>query len=175
MITFISDDMVFPPKEEANLPVTMGLPMWPRGTSRAKVLFGSAFKRREYIVRVDYITHVPCLEKYCLVPSYFVSDLASIPKVIPLCSHDGLLYPGSIPHDFGYRFKGLLLSEGPGNDFYFTALTQECCDRVFTSLNDKANNLPKFNKAVERLLNVFGDSSYGQRDIAEVDWTIPVY
>jgi len=175
MITFSSENKVFPLREEANLPVTMGLPMWPRGTSRAKILFGSAFKRREYIVRADYITYIPCLEKYCLVPSYFVSDLASIPKIIPLCAHDGLLYPGSIPHDFGYRFRGMPLSEGPGHDFYFTALTQDCCDRVFTSLNDKANNLPKINKAVEKILNVFGDSSYGQRDIAEVDWTIPVY
>lgn len=175
MLTFSAENRVFPSKEDVNFPVVMGIPMWPRGTSRIKVLLSPMIKRREYIVRADYIAYIPALEKYCLIPSYFVSDLASIPKAIPWCSHDGLLYRGSIPHDFGYRFKGLLLSEGPGHDFYFTALTQDCCDRVFTSLNDQANNLPKFNKAVERILNVFGDSSYGQRDIAEVDWTLPVY
>jgi hypothetical protein len=170
-----SDGIVFPPKEKANLPKTNALPLWPEGTGKFKWFFISPFKRRNYIYEYDYITYISSLKKFCFIQKNFVYDAASIPQVIPGCAHDGPLFYGSGPHDYGYRFRGMYLSEGPEHPFIWTYLTHFQCDEMFTSLNDKENGLPCSNRVIELVLNGAGYFSYGQRDIRDVDWSKPVY
>lgn len=176
MITYIPDaDVYWPKKDEVNFPDTIALPLWPEGTGAFKWFFLSPFKRRESIFNVDYITYIPSLGKYCLIRKNFVYDGASVPQTVPGCSPDGPLYYGSGPHDHLYRFGGLYLSDGPDQPFIFTEFTHFESDKIFTSLNNKANNLPRSNDIVEKILNVAGLITYRPRDISQVDWTKPVY
>lgn len=166
---------IWPEKHEVNFPDVTALPLWPENTGAFKWFFLSPFKRRRDIINIDYITYIPCLKKYCLIKKNFVYDKASVPQVVPGCSPDGPLYYGSGPHDHLYRFGGLYLSEGPGQPFIFTKFSHLESDAIFTSLNNKANNLPKSNYTVEKILNIAGLITYKPRDITTVDWSQPVY
>lgn len=175
MITYTPINPIFPNQHIANLPKGLEpLQLWPDDTGVLKRFFLSPFKRRKYIFNQDYITYIPILGKYCVIPANFVYDMASIPALMPGCAHDGILFYGAGPHDFLYRFGGLFLYDDLIGEFVFTEFSHLESDAIFTSLNNKSNKLPRTNQAAEKILNMFGVASYQPRGISKVDWSQPV-
>lgn len=69
------------------------------------------FSRRRWMFREDYLIYLPdgtC----CLIPTGFVLDFASVPRLAwPILHPLGLLMLASIVHDFVYK-RGYLLFRG---------------------------------------------------------------
>jgi hypothetical protein len=167
----------WPGKEEANLPTGLDPQplLEPKGWWGKN--FGFIFERRKYKTTIDYFTYVDEMGMWMWCPPNFVYDFASVPKILPI-SHDGILSYGALPHDFIYRFGGLLLSSGPGYDFHFIKIDKSLGDRILRTQNIKSTKSP-VPKAVHwiahGILRLAGWANYKPRDILKVDWSKPVY
>ncbi len=88
--------------------------------------------RRKWQVKEDYIIWSPFLKHYVFIPKNFVFDGASVPKMLnSVYAPNGVLLLGACPHDFGYRYAGLVLVYPVVNLLFFKPLTKKELDAVF--------------------------------------------
>jgi len=131
------------------------------------------FNKPLFMVMEDFYIYVPCLVKWVFIPKNFVFDFASVPKALWfLFSPTGILAIGSLPHDFGFRFGGLMVSAGPEDPYKFVVMGQRAIDKVLESLTDKDANLPLVSKLVSWSLRIF--AKWKPIPMDDIDWSMPV-
>jgi hypothetical protein len=164
----------WPDKTSCRLPCVEPLPLINPNDSWIKRVF-SLVKRTEFIITQDYVTHLPHIEAWCFIPQNFVYDFASVPRPFTLLFQPSgpWAYPAG-PHDFGYRFGGLILSTGPGQPYQFVELDRSEIDLIFLFAADKANNLPRLNRVGYNALRLLGRFNHEPLEIGTVDWSSPV-
>jgi hypothetical protein len=65
--------------------------------------------KRLWLMEEPLILYVPWLNRTFFIPKGYVLDFASIPKWFwPILSPTGFMLLGSIPHDFGFQYGGLI-------------------------------------------------------------------
>ncbi len=172
--TIVPAKPLWPDKKSCRLPCVEPLPLVNPEDPWYKRVF-SLIGRTEFMITQDYFTHLPVVEAWCFIPGNFVYDFASVPRPFTMFFQPSgpWGYPAG-PHDFGYRFGGLLLSPGPDQPYEFFALSQYELDLIFLHAAHKANNLPRLNQAGYKALRVLGRFSYNPRPLAGVDWSTPV-
>lgn len=71
--------------------------------------FLKSFEARKWEVIEDYTLYLPWLNENVLVPKGFIFDGASVPRFLwLLVDPTGILFLGSLIHDFGYRYNCLI-------------------------------------------------------------------
>jgi len=91
--------------------------------------------RRKFKVRKDYILWVPFLNEFIFVPSYFIYDGASVPKILNgIFNPTGMLLLGALPHDFGYRYQGLFFVDPNTREIRFSTFSKSQLDNIFKNL-----------------------------------------
>ena len=106
----------------------------PKRTWWQKIIKFLTYRRWSEIMK-DYVLWVPVLESYILIPSSFLSDGASVPKILnSLFNTNGMLLLGAWPHDFGYRYKCLILVDEVTGELHVVSFTKAELDEIFKSL-----------------------------------------
>ena len=91
--------------------------------------------KRNYEIKRDYVLWVPYLSKFVFIPNFFIYDTASVPKILnSVFNPSGILLLGSLPHDFGYRYEGLLLVNPISGEVYFQGYSKSELDIIFKTL-----------------------------------------
>lgn len=112
--------------------------------------------RRKWTIKQDYCLWVPVLHKWIFVPSNFLFDGASVPKIAcNIYSSTGILLLGSVPHDFGYRYEGLI-HVGSSGELYFEFYSKEELDCVLKIVCDYENGMEKASNLAVLVLSAFG-------------------
>jgi len=119
-----------------------------------KIVKFLTYRRWDEVI-IDYILWIPALNSYIFIPASFLSDGASVPKALNgLFSTNGMLLLGALPHDFGYRYKCLILVNEMTGELYTKSFTKSELDEVFESLCvwesgfKKASTLAKYTLTV---------------------------
>jgi hypothetical protein len=75
--------------------------------------------KREWNLVEDYVFYVPWLNQWIIIPHNFKFDFASVPKILNgIYGATDLLLYGSLAHDFGYRYSGILFIDPDTNNTY---------------------------------------------------------
>lgn len=112
---------------------------------------GFTFKRM-YEITEDYIIWCEYLNAFIFIPKNFMSDNASVPKIFnSFYKSDGILLLGAYPHDFGYKYQGLILIDKEGL-LYFKQMTRKKIDMILETLSAWESGMPKSCKFVRKLL-----------------------
>jgi hypothetical protein len=92
--------------------------------------------RREWVLKENYYLYLASFNRYVFVPKGFVFDFASTPRVLwPIVSPTGVLLCAALPHDFGYRFGGLIFTKQPNTkELYFADVPKYLLDRMLADL-----------------------------------------
>ena len=159
--------------KEVHFPIVQAQPTKKvKGFSLIKSFF--TFKRL-YVVKKDYFLWSEYLKSFIFIPSLFEGDNASVPKALSsLFKSDGLLLLGALPHDFSYRYQGLLLLDEEGF-VYFKPLSQAECDLVLENLSAWESGLKKSAKTARIALSIVGGFTYRswKKDGRKVDNDFP--
>ncbi len=170
------DDPSWPDQDEINLPSKLNLlPVVNPKDPYMKRLLAFLFKRPEFMLTEDYFTYIHTIDAWVWCPKNFVFDFASVPKVLPLLNPTGVLAYPAVPHDFIYRFGGLLVSYAPDTPYTFRELTRPQGDFIFKEQAQFANGLGILNTLATRSLTLFGGMNFKPRDVFNVDWSKPVH
>jgi hypothetical protein len=118
-----------------DMPAVRALPIDMRHLS----FFGKVLKlfthKRKWEVMEDYCLRIPWLSIAVFVPRGFVFDFASVPRFFwPILSPTGVLMMGSIAHDMGYRYHGLLLAEPNTRTVSFVSMEKEDLDSLLADI-----------------------------------------
>lgn len=117
--------------------------------------------RRKFKVRIDYILWCPSLSKFIFVPSYFVYDGASVPKILNgIFNPTGMLLLGALPHDFGYRYQGLFLVNPDTKEIEFSAFSKKQLDIIFKDLCIYESKMKAASSVATFTLKIFGFMSW---------------
>jgi len=114
-----------------DLPAVRPLPI----DMRYLTIFGRMAKlfthKRRWEVLEDYCLRIPWLNTTVFIPKGFVFDFASVPRFFrPIFSTTGVLLMGSIAHDMGYRYRGLLTAEPNTRTISFMSLDRKTLDSL---------------------------------------------
>lgn len=125
---------------------TKGLPWGKR--------FLKHFESRRWELVEDYNLYLPWLDITLVIPKGFIFDGASVPRVLwPIMSPTGILFIGSIFHDFGYKYNGFL-------DKNLKIVYNECgrkfVDDLFCDINVYVNDIHAMNQVAWFFLRSFG-------------------
>lgn len=122
--------------------LTKGLP-WYKGSWKWLV------STRKWEVVEDYWFFCESLNVWVMIPSGFIFDGASIPKILRmLYSPVGILLLPGLFHDYGYRFENLLVSstrDGQVNANY-DWWTRSQWDKLFLNIGIQVNGFKILNK-----------------------------
>lgn len=116
----------------------------------------------------DYYVYSDYLKRWIFVPKNFVYDYASTKIFGFILRPTGVLALGSLPHDFGYRFGGLMVSPAPGIPYYFKQFSQLDIDRVLEELTDDVSKLSFIGDTVTWFLTEAG--RWGPIPMTHIDW-----
>lgn len=170
-------DPKYPPINLVNEPVIQGVPLVdPNEGYFKQMAHWFLFKRKRYLVKEDYFTYCPYLSAWIGIPKNTGYDGASVPR-FPFgvfLRPNGILFYGSLPHDFGVRFGGMFLSQGVGKPYTFVSMSKEKIDFVFDNLNQKASKLRFVTGFCWWILTVIGDGPTGMK-VEDQDWSQPVW
>jgi hypothetical protein len=87
-------------------------------------------------------------------------DGASVPKMLSsLYSSTGVLFYGSLPHDFAFRYSGLLLVN-PDRTLYYKELSKSLADEIFNNLCKEESGMSVASRIAKFALTLFGGSSW---------------
>ncbi|MCP4366793.1 MAG: DUF1353 domain-containing protein [Deltaproteobacteria bacterium] len=112
--------------------------------------------RRQWKIREDYCLWVPSICTWIFIPQYFVFDGASVPKILnSIYSPTGMLLLGAAPHDFGYRYEGLLQVDYRGC-IYFVSYTKKELDDIFDHICAYESGMNKASKVATVTLGTVG-------------------
>ena len=166
---------LWPDKDDTSLPIVSPLPLVDPDAAWFQRLMQAMFRRPQYKIVTDYFTYIPSVNAWCYLSRNFIYDFASVPRPLTfMFEPTGLwAYPAG-PHDFGYRFAGLMLSPAPGIAYQFVRQSRSDLDHIFRSLSDKANGLSTINAVGTFALSVAGGLNYNPINIEDIDWTRPV-
>lgn len=113
--------------------------------------------RRKFKVRENYILWVPSINRFVFVPKYFIYDGASVPKILNgLFNPTGMLLLGALPHDFGYRYHGLLFVNPQTREIQFSAFSKKQLDQIFKDLCIYESGLKFASTTASYTLSLFG-------------------
>jgi len=128
----------------------------PERTWYQKIVKFLTYKRWDEVM-VDYILWIPVLDSYIFIPACFLSDGASVPKLLNgLFNSNGMLLLGALPHDFGYRYKSLILINEMTGELYVRPFTKTELDEIFESLCVWESGFKKASLIAKYTLTVFG-------------------
>lgn len=109
----------------------------------------------------DYILWAECIKKYIIIPKGFIFDGASVPKILhSLLGPTGLLLLGACPHDFGYRYHGLIVADEDSCSITFKRYAKHQLDLVFQNLCQLESSVVTSAWLAEKAVQWFGDSSW---------------
>ena len=112
--------------------------------------------KRFYLILENYIIWSEYLQAYVFIPAKFLTDLASVPKMFnSFFKSDGLLLMGAFPHDFGYKFQGLILVNS-SMTLYFKPFKRAEIDIIFEKFCAWESGLPKSAKLAKSTLTPTG-------------------
>ncbi|MBU8911951.1 MAG: DUF1353 domain-containing protein [Desulfobacterales bacterium] len=113
--------------------------------------------RREFLVLQPWVTWSEYIREYIYIPTGFVSDGASVPKMLnSLYGQTGVLLHGAFPHDFGYKYAGLILIDQETLHIYFQPYTKKELDRIFKASCAAESGLPVSSGIATAALKLFG-------------------
>jgi len=142
-------------KSDLHFPVTRAIPTVIEENPFTRI-WNFATYRRKFKIQEDYVLWVPSIAKWIFIPAFFIFDGASVPKILNnLYSPTGMLLLGAAPHDFGYRYKGLLYVDYLGN-LEFKTHTKDELDEIFNNLCAYESGMPKASKVATYTLTAFG-------------------
>ena len=141
--------------KEIHFPIVQGQPSKKPTSFIGTVKAWATFKRMHKVTQ-DYILWCEHLGKFIFIPEGFIYDKASVPKLLnSFFKSDGMLALGALPHDFGYKYRGLILLDDEGF-LYLQTFSQRECDEIMEQLCVWESGLPKSAKMVKKLLNIVG-------------------
>ena len=112
---------------------------------------------RKWKFTEDYIIHYKKQNKYIYIPTDFIIDGASVPKIFSnIFSPVGILFLGAIPHDFGYKYNGLLIFDIKTKKLCLEHYSKSELDIIFKEINIQYNNLPNITHVPYIALKWFG-------------------
>jgi len=140
---------------ELHFPITQALPT-EIVTGFFKRVWNFSTYKRKFKVRKDYCLYVPSISKWIFIPKYFVFDGASVPKFLNwLYNPTGMLLLGATPHDFGYRYKGLIHIDHKGK-LNFVSYTKKELDKIFGNLCSYESGMPTASNVATKTLGFVG-------------------
>jgi len=102
-----------------------------------------AFARRKWRLIEDYIFWIPSLGQWCKIPAPLDFDFASVPRIFwPVLDPTGVLLIPSMPHDFGYRYGCLLLSDTKSGPWECVEMDRKALDDLMHDLCNAINGTP---------------------------------
>ena len=111
------------------------------------------FSARKWKLTKNYVLKINDIYLFC--PNGFECDFASIPRIFwNILAPTGPLLIGSVFHDFGYRFSGMIIMKN--NNFEFVKLTKNEIDEIFYEITKKVNELTAFAYIAKKAVNWFG-------------------
>jgi hypothetical protein len=113
-------------------------------------------ERRKWEIMEDYIIWSEYLQSFIFLPTGFIYDGASVPKLLnSIYSPTGSLFLGSGPHDLGYRYEGLLIIDTKGHIF-FQRYSRKTLDHVFHDFCTMESHLNSSSHFATLLLRIAG-------------------
>lgn len=148
--------------KEIHFPKIQPLPL-----NRKKSFFGRIKDfftlRREFIILEDYYVWSEYLKSFIFIPKNFIFDGASVPKALnSLYNPMGMLLYGAGPHDFGYRYKGLILVNESLNINFFWKFSKTQLDKVFNDLCELESGMKKASSVATFALTLFGFTGWNE-------------
>lgn len=148
--------------KEIHFPVQHALP-----TKRKTGFFGRTrdffLYRRLWETDLEYIIWCEYLKLYIYIPAHFVYDGASVPKALhSIYNPTGVLLMGACPHDFGYRYQGLLHVDEETGDLYFQSYTKDELDDIFKALCIWESGMAKASGTATFTLTLFGFTGWNE-------------
>lgn len=144
--------------KQVHFPTNQAQPQKTKGFFNKLKAFGT-FKRM-YKTTKDYILWSEYLQKFIFIPENFLYDNASVPKILnSVFKSDGILLLGACPHDFGYKYGGLLLVSDKGR-IVFMRYSKKELDTIFKELNTQENGLKKSSSIATFALTVAGGRTW---------------
>ena len=132
----------------------------PLETQRNQKFFGKIKDfltyRRKFEFVEDWCVYSKKIRQFIFIPKTFIIDGASVPKVLYFSySPTGVLFYGSFPHDFGYRYEGLFLID-QYNNINFVKFDKSDLDDLFLEICSQENHMPTVSKVAKTTLSIFG-------------------
>lgn len=138
-----------------NLPAVRPLPIYTKQKSRFSIFkkINSLFTNRKWELADNYEIE---LNYYSLfVPKGFDLDFASVPRLLQsIIPPDGVLLTGSVFHDLGYKYEGLIIKFK--DELYFKKFTKTEIDKIFQLIVEKVNDMVIVSTIAEKSVNIFG-------------------
>lgn len=135
---------------------TVGLPWYKK--------ISAFFSIRKWLVVEPCYLYCDFIKATIFIPSPFVFNFASIPRPLwPLMSPVDLLLLGSIPHDFGYNYGGLILLKD--GDLVFVKMSRNYLDRILREITIQYNEMAPIANTAWGVLKAFGWFAWWQNRI----------
>ena len=139
------------------MPSLKPIPLICNSDSRLKQLWFWITATRKWKFDEDYIIHYRKQNKYIYIPKGFRINGPSIPKIgYTIYNPVGILFLGSMPHDFGYKYNGLLVLDINTKQLHLEVYTKDELDIIFNDINIQFNNLPHITNCAYVALKLFG-------------------
>jgi hypothetical protein len=140
--------------KEIHFPVIRGI-VETKELSFFKRLWRFVSFNRKFEIVEDYLLWVEELQKFILIPAKFIYNGASVPKILGmLYSTTGVLFLGSCPHDFGYKFGGLLLVDPNTGETEFKLMDKDKHDDLFNYLCTLETGMSTATKLARNALSI---------------------
>lgn len=144
-------------RKDIHFPINRAIYKKPPKRSWWKKIWKFATYKRHYELMHDYVLYIPILDKYLFVPSGFLYDNASVPKVLSsFFNADGMLLLGALPHDFGYRYECLVFVDMVDGHLYIDPYTKKELDALFKYLCGYESGFKKASGMASFGLRLFG-------------------
>lgn len=140
-----------------DMPVVVPIPIPTKGLPWYKRAL-KAFKRRQWKLIEDYTLEIEHLGRRAMVPAPFDFDFASVPRIFWFVLDPvGLLLVGSVFHDCGYRYGGLLLESIYKKDQWsFIRFDKPEIDLIFEKITDQVNDMKIMARLARWAVNIGG-------------------
>jgi hypothetical protein len=116
-----------------------------------------AFKRRRWELIEDFHYYSPTLHCDFYIPAPFDLDFASVPRPFWIILDPvGLLLIGSMFHDFGYLYGGLLVKKPADQTYKFKQYSRIGLDNIFETIITEVNDMKGMAKIAKYALIVGG-------------------
>lgn len=157
----ISGEIRINTKDDFQLPVTQSIPINTKGGGFFHELKVWLLDIQDEVFTEDYYFYMdwlPC-EPIIKIPKGFTFNGASVPKYLRnFFSPKGILYAGSIFHDFSYQYWCLLTID---NRIYKEKCKREFCDKLFQSFNENVYKLKFISYVTWLAVRVAGIRGWG--------------
>lgn len=151
----VPENPQWPDKDDAEYPLTRRVKRIDLSDSTWERIQSWLTETPQFVVVEDWYVYSEYLDKWIFVPKNFVYDYASTKALGFILRPTGVLALGSLPHDFGFRFGGLMVSDAPGEPYYFQEYNQKEIDKVIEEYSDRVSGLDFIGDIVRWGLGIF--------------------